>query len=155
MKKVAQINSTIKVSSTFSMLAGFQRAAPFGRPPQRAKSPYFKKTEQGVRNAKAFRGGATTTAPPFSGTDLLNFQNVPVERFGQSKSPKLFVQFVQTKYLFRQSEPQCTFRTLRLRLTIYSQSISFLTISSNVSLLTTTLLLPSLIITTGGLGIRL
>ena len=57
-----------------------------------------------MRNAKAFRGGATTNAPPFNGADLLKLQNVPVERFGQGNSPVLFVQLVQTKYLFRQSK---------------------------------------------------
>ena len=104
MKKVAQINTKVKVSSTFPKVAGSRGGAP-RRCPQTAKSPYFKKTEQGVRNAKAFRGGATTTAPPFNGADLLNLQNVPVERFGQNNSPKLFVQFVQDQYLFRQTEP--------------------------------------------------
>ena len=65
-KKSAQISTTLKVSPTFSKVAGFQRAEPFGRCPQTAKSPLYKKTEQGVRNAKAFRGGATKNAPPFN-----------------------------------------------------------------------------------------
>ena len=88
MEKVAQINSTVKVSSTFSKVAGSRGGAP-RRCPQTAKFPYFKKTEQGVRNAKAFRGEAYKTASPFYGTNLLNLQNVPVERFGQSNSTEL------------------------------------------------------------------
>ena len=89
-KKSAHINTTLKGSSTFPKVAGFQRAEPFGRCPQTAKSPLYKRTEQGVRNAKAFRGGATKNAPPFNGIDLLYLQNVPVERFGQSNSPEHF-----------------------------------------------------------------
>ena len=56
-----------KVSPAFSKAAEVQRAEPFGRRPQAAKSLSFKPVK-GVRNAKAFRGGADTTAPPFSGT---------------------------------------------------------------------------------------
>ena len=46
-------------------MAGSRGGAP-RRCPQTAKSPYFKKTEQGVRNAKAFRGEAYKTASPFN-----------------------------------------------------------------------------------------
>ena len=49
-KKSAQISTTIKVSSTFSKVAGFQRAEPFGRCPQTAKSPLYKKN--GARGEK-------------------------------------------------------------------------------------------------------
>ena len=50
----------VKVSvKPFQRLAGFQRAEPFGRCPQTAKPSYFHEiTEQGVRNATAFRGEA-------------------------------------------------------------------------------------------------
>ena len=71
MKKVAQINTKVKVSSNFSKVAGSRGGAP--RRPSAIVNKvyceilfYFKRTEQGVRNAKAFRGGATTNAPPFN-----------------------------------------------------------------------------------------
>jgi len=57
-----------------------------------------------VRNAKAFRGEAYKTASPFNVRTLLNLQNVPVERFGQSNSSELFVKLAQCQYLFQQTE---------------------------------------------------
>ena len=62
-KKVVQINSTVKVSSTFSKVAGSRGGAP-RRPSAIVNKVYCEipfypsKTEQGVRNAKAFRGEA-------------------------------------------------------------------------------------------------
>ena len=93
-KKVAQINSTDNVSSTFSKVAGSRGGAP-RRPPQRAKSPYFKKTEQGVRNAKAFRGEAYKTASPF---------NIPKQAFTPKRSGGTF----WTKQLSRAFCTTCT-----------------------------------------------
>ena len=61
-----------------------------------------------MRNAKAFRGGATTNAPPYNGTDLLNLQNVPVERFGQSNFPVLLYNLHKPNIFFdrlRDGEP--------------------------------------------------
>ena len=69
-----------KVSPAFSKAAGFQRAEPFGRAPQSAKSLSFK-TVKGVRNAKAFRGGADTTAPPFAIRGIVALENSPVDCF--------------------------------------------------------------------------
>ena len=67
-------------------------------PSAEGEIPFYPfKTEQGVRNAKAFRGEAYKTASPLNGTDLLYLQNVPVERFGQS-SHKLFIELAQSKY---------------------------------------------------------
>ena len=109
MEKVAQINSTVKVSSTFSKVAGSRGGAP-RRPPQRAKSPFISKNgAKGEKCESISRGGVgevsfTRSHSPFNGADLLNLQNVPVERFGQSNAPKLFVQFVQNRYLFRQTD---------------------------------------------------
>ncbi|MBP1548158.1 MAG: hypothetical protein J6A37_16355, partial [Oscillospiraceae bacterium] len=59
-------NHKVKVSvKPVQRLAGFQRAEPFGRCPQTAKPSYFREiTEQGVRNATAFRGEANKTASP-------------------------------------------------------------------------------------------
>ena len=53
---------------------------------------------------KHFEGRRTRPPPLFTYPSKLTLQNVPVERFGQSNSPKLFVQFVQNRYLFRQTE---------------------------------------------------
>ena len=86
-KKSVQISTTLKVSSTFSKVAGFQRAEPLARPPQRAKSLYFKKTEQGVRNAKAFRGEAYKTASPF----YIPKQTYPPKRSGGTFWTKQFL----------------------------------------------------------------
>ena len=103
-KKSVQISTTLKVSSTFSKVAGFQRAEPVGRCPQTAKFLLRKRTEQGVRNAKAFRGEAYKTASPCNGTNLLYLQNVPVERFGRKNFLRGFVNYAQTKHLFRQTK---------------------------------------------------
>ena len=54
---------------------------------------------------KHFEGRRTRPPPLFTYPSKLTLQNVPVERFGQSNSPKRFVQFVQDRYLFRQTEP--------------------------------------------------
>ena len=53
------------------------------------------KTEQGVRNATAFRGEANKTASPLFGVCICYLQNVPVERFGRCILFSLFVYMAQ------------------------------------------------------------
>ena len=62
-KKVAQINSTVKVSSTFSKVAGSRGGAP-RRPPQRAKFPLFQKNgARGEKCESISRGGVQDRLP--------------------------------------------------------------------------------------------
>ena len=63
MKKVAQINTKVKVSSTFSKVAGSRGGAP-RRCPQTAKSPYFKKNgARGEKCESISRGGVQDRLP--------------------------------------------------------------------------------------------
>jgi len=55
--------ATLKVSSTFSKVVGFQRAKPFGRPPQRVKFPYAKNGEWGEECDSIPRGGEQDRRP--------------------------------------------------------------------------------------------
>ena len=102
-KKSAQISTTLKVSvKPFSKACGVEGQRP-RRPSAmvnkvyRRNPLYFKKTEQGVRNAKAFRGEAYKTASPFYRPEQIN----PPKRSGGTFGTKQLLRaFAQSQYFF-------------------------------------------------------
>ena len=53
---------------------------------------------------KHFEGRRTRPPPLFTVPNELSLQNVPVERFGRKNFLRGFVNYAQTKYLFRQTK---------------------------------------------------
>ena len=133
MKKVAQINSTVKVSSTFSKVAGSRGGAP-----RRCSAivnkvyceiPLFQKNgARGEKCESISRGGVgevcfTRSPSPF----YIPKQTYPPKRSGGTfwtkQLPRTFIQFAQGQYLFRQTE-----------LPIKNQKLFFIRVSALQSL---------------------
>ena len=53
-----------------------------------------------MRNAKAFRGGATTTAPPFNGADLLNSKTFRWNVLDKATPPSFLYSLYKTDIFF-------------------------------------------------------
>ncbi|WP_432651763.1 hypothetical protein, partial [Huintestinicola sp.] len=69
---------------------------------------YPSKTEQGVRNATAFRGEANTTASPSYEFMQTNPQKRSGGTFLTEQILYKFVQIIQLSFLFQQTEPPLT-----------------------------------------------
>ena len=81
-EKICTNKVIVKVSSTFSKVAGDKGTESPCRPPQRAKTSYItQKRSRGEEMRQHFRGARTQPRPFLTNFNYLSLKNVPVERF--------------------------------------------------------------------------